>query len=85
MAFPETDSPKRNPYGDPKRDPTGTDPHSQTSNWSWIFGVALAALLGFFLINSMYVAPKPVSDTSTSQRVEPKTAPEPAKPNPQPN
>ena len=83
MAFPEANTPKRDPYDNPMRDPTGTDPHSHMSNWIWVLSLAVAALIGFFIFNSMYGAPKPLSDTSTSQRVEPKSTPEPTQPSPQ--
>ena len=84
MAYPEKSNPKPGPFDDANRDPTGTDPRSHQNYWMQILGVAVVALIGFFLINSMYDAPTPVSNSTTSsQRVEPNTIPDPVQPKPQ--
>lgn len=77
MAFPETNTPKRDPYGNAMRDPTGTDPHAHYNYWNWILGLVVAGLVAFYVFSSMTGTPQAVNNTSTSQPVAPAaTAPE---------
>ncbi len=75
MAYPETNTPKRDPFGDAKRDPTGTDPNAQNSFWNWVVGLAVVALVAFFIFNSMSGAPRTLNNTTTSQPVAPTASP----------
>lgn len=82
MAYPETNSPKRDPYDDAMRNPAGTDPHAHYSYWNWILGIVAVALIGLYVLNAANRTPGPVSETPASQSAAPKTAPVPAPPNP---
>jgi hypothetical protein len=74
MAFPETNSPKRDPYGNAMRNPTGTNPSSQSSYWNWILGFLALALIAYYVLGPVPVV-RPVVDSNPTSQSVPKTTP----------
>ena len=66
MAYPETTNNKRDPFADPMRDPTGTDPNSHSNTWTWVIGF-LAAMLVALYVYSSAVGPAPVQKVQPSE------------------
>ena len=59
----------RDKFGNEVRNPTGTDPHSHTNYWSWVIGLAIAAVAGFALISAMNTP-----DDTLSNRTAPESS-----------
>jgi hypothetical protein len=74
MAFPETNTPKRDPYGNANRDPSGTNPNSQFNYLNWILGLAALALIAFYIFGSA-PATTPVVNSNPPSTSAPTTTP----------
>ena len=81
MAFPETNSPKRDPYGNAKRDPSGTNPNSQSNYLNWMLGLAALALIAFYIFGSA-PAITPVVNSNPTTTSAPAATPAPVAPAP---
>ncbi len=66
----------RDAYGkEVERDPTGTDPHSHSSYWTWGLGAVVAAAVLFAIFGFDRSANAPSTNTSVSQTEAPKSPP----------
>ncbi len=81
MAYPETSTPKRDPYDNAMRDPSGTNPNSQSSYLNWILGLAALALIAFYIFGSS-PAIMPVVNTNSTTTSPPAATPAPVTPAP---
>ena len=81
MAFPETNTPKRDPYDNAMRDPSGTNPNSQSNYLNWMLGLAALAFIAFYIFGSA-PATTPVVNKNSTTNAAPTTTPDRVAPAP---